>query len=473
MMKKLSTTLLSLLLVALSVMAEGKAKYVFFFIGDGMGVNQVNAAETYLGALEGRIGTVDMCFPSFPYAGMVNTQSASNGVTDSAAGGTALATGHKTTNGVLGMTADKKDAVNSIAVWAHEAGAAVGISTSVSIDHATPAAFYSHVPDRGMAYEIGTQLPQTGFEFFAGSDFVKPQNPSGGEDLYAQCTKAGYTLARGYKDYQKKSKKADRMILFQTTEASQADRSAIPYAIDRKKGDLTLTEITRAAIHFLTQKQQSKEGFFLMVEGGKIDWACHANEIATAIHETIDMDNAIKVAYEFYQQHPDETLIVVSADHETGGLSLGSGSYNLYLDRLRYQQMSIAQLGNELHKLHDKLGNNYNWETVKAYLSAHLGLWDKVQVDKNQEKRIRHSFDNIMSGKGKEEKSLYQKDDELASTVKHVINECARVHFGHGGHSAGYVPVYAVGAGAERFAGRIDNTDIPKKIADAAGWQMK
>ena len=148
-MKKRFFSTLSILLVALACFAEGKAKYVFYFIGDGMGVNQVNAAETYLGALEGRIGIKELCFPSFPYVGLINTQSATNGVTDSAAGGTALASGNKTKNGALGVLKDLTTPVSCIAHWAQEAGAAVGVTTSVSIDHATPAAFYSHVAKRG------------------------------------------------------------------------------------------------------------------------------------------------------------------------------------------------------------------------------------------------------------------------------------------------------------------------------------
>ena len=160
-MKYRFTALVGLFLMALSIMAEGQAKYVFYFIGDGMGVNQVNVSETYLGALEGRIGTVDMCFPSFPFAGVATTHSANSGVTDSAAGGTALATGHKTVNGTLGMKADKKEAVQSVAVWAQDAGAAVGITTSVSVDHATPASFYAHVPNRSEYYKVGSSAVPT------------------------------------------------------------------------------------------------------------------------------------------------------------------------------------------------------------------------------------------------------------------------------------------------------------------------
>ena len=125
-MKYRFSALVGFILMALSMMAQGEAKYVFYFIGDGMGVNQVNATETYLASLEGRIGISEMCFPSFPFAGVLTTFSANSGVTDSAAAGTALATGHKTMNGTLGMKADKKEDVQSVAVWAQDAGAAVG-----------------------------------------------------------------------------------------------------------------------------------------------------------------------------------------------------------------------------------------------------------------------------------------------------------------------------------------------------------
>ena len=471
-MKYRFMTLLSLFVLAMAAMAQGKAKYVFYFIGDGMGVNQVNATETYLGALEGRIGIKEMCFPSFPFAALVNTQSATNGVTDSAAGGTALATGQKTKNGALGVLKDQTTAITSLADWAREGGAAVGITTSVSIDHATPASFYSHVGNRGESYKIGQQLVNSGNDFYGASDFVKPNNPDGGPDLYKQAEEKGFTIARGYKDYQKKAKKADRMILFQSEEASKKDRGSIPYALDRSKNDLTLTDITRAAVNFLTKKQGQKDGFFLMVEGGKIDWACHANDMCF-IPEVLDLDNAVKVAYEFYQQHPDETLIVVTADHETGGLTLGRGPYELHLEVVGNQRMSIEKLGKELHALHEKHGDKYSWDIVKAFLTENFGFWSTVKLKDDQTKRLEKAFQNIMSGKGQDAKSLYQKDDELATTVRKIQAECAMTGWQSGGHSNGYVPCFAIGAGAELFTGRIDNTEIPKRIAKAAGWQIK
>ena len=471
-MKRRFISLLALLFVALSIMAQGRAKYVFFFIGDGMGVNQVNAAETYMGALDGRIGTSPMCFASFPNVALVNTQSATNGVTDSSAGGTALASGHKTKNGTLGMNVEHTEPLSSIAEWAHEAGAAVGVTTSVSVDHATPGAFYAHVPDRNMYYEIGEQMCKTDFDFFAGSDFLKPENPKGGDNLYQQAEKAGYTIVRSYKDYQKKCKKSDKMVLMQSEAASKADRSGIPYALDRTKNDLTLTEITRAAINFLSKKQSEKDGFFLMVEGGKIDWLCHANDMAT-VPEVLDMDEAVKVAFEFYQQHPDETLIVVTADHETGGLALGRGPYELNMEALRYQRMTIGKLGQELHKLHDKFGDKYSWDVVKQFLTDNFGFWKNVKLSDDQTKRVERSFNRVMEGKGQSSESMYQKDDELANTIKHIMCECCLCGWQSGGHSNGYVPAFAIGVGAELFHGRMDNTEIAPAMAKAAGWQAR
>ena len=462
MTKRLFSTL-GILLIALAVLAEGKAKYVFYFIGDGMGVNQVNAAETYLGALEGRIGIKELCFPSFPYVGLINTQSATNGVTDSAAGGTALASGNKTKNGALGVLKDLTTPVTCIADWAREAGAAVGITTSVSVDHATPAAFYAHIGSRNEYYKIGEQLTKTDVDFFGASDFNKPENPDGGPDLYEQAKQGGFTIVRSYKEYQKKAKKAEKMILFQPEEASKVERGSIPYAIDRTKNDLTLQDITRAAINFLMKKQDKKDGFFLMVEGGKIDWGCHAND-PVFITELIDMDNAVKVAYEFYEQHPDETLIVITADHETGGLALGKGPYELNLKAVASQRMSAVKLERELNAKREKMGDAFNWDEAKKFLSENFGFWGDVKVSDEQTARLERSFKELQEGKG---------PGRLAGTVKHVISECALIGWQSGGHSNGYVPAFAIGVGAEQFHGRFDNTEICKKMAKAAGWEVK
>ena len=473
MRNRLSIILL-MFLFALTLSAQGKAKYVFYFIGDGMGVNQVNAAETYLGALQGRIGIQPLCFPSFPYSAFVNTQSATNGVTDSAAGGTALACGQKTKNGTLGMLKDLTTSVSSIADWARNSGAAVGITTSVAIDHATPAAFYAHVKERHEQYTIGKQLVESANDFYAGSDFTIPTDPEypNGPTLYEEANAKGFTISRGYADYQKRAANAKKMILLQSEEASKADRYSIPYALDRKDGDLTLTDITRAGIDFLMKKQGEKNGFFMMIEGGKIDWACHANDLAF-IPELIDMDNAVKVAYDFYKQHPDETLIIVTADHETGGIVLSRGLYEINLAAVGNQRITIEKLGKELHKMHDVKGDKLLWDDVKTFLAENFGFWDKISLTDEQTQRLESSFKKIMDGTSKDQRTLYQNDDELAVTVRSIMSECAQVGWHVTSHSNGYVPCFAIGAGAEQIHGRIDNTEIPKIVAKAAGWKAE
>lgn len=470
-MKKLSL-LLSFLLLVLSGYAQ-QAKYVFYFIGDGMGVNQVQGTELYRGELEGKIGITPIWFTQFPYATTATTFSATNGVTDSAAAGTALATGNKTQNGTIGMKQDLQTEVSSVAVWAKNKGCRVGVTTSVSVDHATPAAFYAHDPSRGSYYKIGTDLYKAGFDFYAGSDFIDPNNKDNkdgnSENLYTMAEKNGYTIARGYKDYLKKCKKADKIILFQSEKVSEKDRTAIPYAIDRTKEDLTLADITRSAINFLS-KDLSK-GFFLMVEGGKIDWACHSNDAATVFHEVADMDEAVKVAYEFYSQHPDETLIVVTADHETGGFVLGTGAYKLNLQVLKNQKVSESGFTRILNELRKKYNNNVSWEKVQQALKENFGFWDKVKLNEKQEERLLAKYNDTFKGKeAKLEKSEYAQDEPLAAEAKRIIDEIALVGWTSGGHSAGYVPVFAIGAGADLFQGRIDNTEIPIKIAKAAGY---
>ena len=473
-MKNRLSIILLMFLFALTLSAQGKAKYVFYFIGDGMGVNQVNAAETYLGALQGRIGIEPLCFPSFPYSAFVNTQSATNGVTDSAAGGTALACGQKTKNGTLGMLKDLTTSVSSIAEWARNSGAAVGITTSVAIDHATPAAFYAHVKERHEQYTIGRQLVESANDFYAGSDFTIPTDPEypNGPTLYEEACSKGFTISRGYADYQKRAANAKKMILLQSEEASKANRYSIPYALDRKDGDLTLTDITRAGIDFLMKKQGEKNGFFMMIEGGKIDWACHANDLAF-IPELIDMDNAVKVAYDFYKQHPDETLIIVTADHETGGIVLSRGLYEINLAAVGNQRITIEKLGKELHKMHDVKGDKLVWDEVKTFLADNFGFWDKISLTDEQTQRLESSFKKIMDGTSKDQRTLYQNDDELAVTVRNIMSECAQVGWHVTSHSNGYVPCFAIGVGADQIHGRIDNTEIPKIVAKAAGWKAE
>lgn len=462
---------LALLLCAIGLQAQPRAKYVFYFIGDGMGVNQVNGAETFLAARNGEIGVQRLRFTSFPYMAFVTTQSATNGVTDSAAAGTALAAGFKTKNSAIGVLKDLTTPVNSIAIDAQKAGAAVGICTSVAIDDATPACFYAHAPHRKAYYNIGKQLGQSGFDFFAGSDFGDPDPKADStttKDLYEQTADCGYTVVRGYDQYLKQRNRADKMVLFQPEADSRVYRKTIPYKIDRKPENLSLEQITKASIDFLSSRQ--KDGFFVMIEGGMIDRACHANDGAAYVAELLDMDSCIQIAYDFYLQHPDSTLIVVTADHETGGLSLGRGSYQLHLENMLHQKMSIRNYNNHLTELRETYGKKFTWDIVRKDLEENFGFWTKLPLSDKQTKRLEKAFENLRNGMGKSHESLYQSQNDLCYAAYRTMDELTLIGWQSGGHSNGYVGVYAVGVGADQFHGIVDNTEIPKKIRLAAGW---
>ncbi len=468
-MKKILSCLL-VALVSLSAIAE--VKYVFYFIGDGMGVNQINVTETYLAALKGKIGIEPILMSSFPVVGMVNTYSATNGVTDSAAGGTALASGHKTKNGAIGVLEDLQTPCTSIAQWAKNAGKAVGIATTVAITHATPASFYGHQPSRNMYYELGQDLCKSGFDFFAGSDFHRPNTKDGESSLREQAKAAGYTiLTGGYKEYEKKGKKADKLIMLQSDyQNEKLGSDHLPYALDQDKNDLTLEQICRAGINYLMSKQT--DGFFFQLEGGMIDYACHRNDIGNAINEVLDMDKAIKVAYEFYQQHPDETIIVITADHETGGLVMGTGPYELHTDLLRFQHKSIDELKWMLGDQYKKNPKKFNWTVVEKVLKEQMGFGAGITLNEKQQQRIQHRWEAIENAIAENNK-VQDRINDLGETAKHILSEVAMISWASGGHSNGYVPVYAIGPGTEVFQGRIDNIEIAPAMAKIAGYKAE
>ncbi len=380
---------------------EKQAKYVFYFIGDGMGFTHVAAAEAYLAQERGVIGMDPLCFTQFPVLGEAVTCSANSIITDSSAAGTALSTGEKTNNRMLAVAPDSTTQLKSISYKIHDAGYSVGVMSTTPINHATPAAFFGHNVKRGNYYEIGQELPSTGFEFFAGGGLYHPKGKDGDEEvsLYDMIAEGGYTLAYGYEDFQAK-KDADHIVLVQ----SEGSDQICPYALGRPEGALTLQQIVEAAVTVL---ERNPKGFFLMAEGGLIDWTAHSQDLAGTIFEVLDFDQAIAVADAFYAKHPDETLIVVTADHETGGLALGAKGYQYDLTVI------------------DKIKNSSTTTDVEQYMNSSQSI----------------------SG----------------------VNEEAQVGWTTFSHCGGPVPVWAKGVGSERFAGRQDNTDIPKKICAAMG----
>jgi alkaline phosphatase len=467
-MRKKITLVLAMMLLVLTASAKKGPKYVFYFIGDGMGTNQVMGVQYYLQDIEGKYGFKPLCFTQFPYSGLVVTYSANSDVTDSSAAGTALASGEKTDNNVLGLLPDKETPVVTIAEMAHKKGIPVAIGTSCSVDHATPGSFYGHTRHRNMYHQIGTQLSESGFEFFGGAQFRSPMTrDDSDEGNYVQAEKAGYTVVRGYDEYKEKAKSTDKIILFDKEPKSE---NALAYAIDQKEGDLKLAEITEAAIDYLTMKNP-KKGFFMMMEGGRIDNACHANDPGAYIQEMLDFDEAIKVAYDFYLKHKKETLIVITADHETGALGLTAGDYKTNLKVLQYQKMSKTAFSEHLKKMGLEIGDILTWDEVQQELKENFGFWDTVELTDKQTDRLRSVYvETFGMGPGELKEGEYFEVEKLTDEAARIMTEAAQISWAAGCHSGSYVPVFAIGAGAELFTGQMDNTEIPMKIKKLAGY---
>lgn len=446
-----------------------KPKYVFYLITDGTGINTLLGAEMMEAELQGFIGRVPLCVSQFPVTSIASTYSSSHGITDSAASGTALATGKKTRNGMIGKGPDSTN-VFSIAHWAKLAGKRVGVATSVIANHATPAAFYAHNNSRNNYYEIAKDAATAGFDFYGGSDFhqtTDKKNPDA-PSVYNIMEEAGYTIVRGYNEYLKKAKDTERIILFQPN-TPNSDPYSLPYFIDAQPGDMTIPQVMRAQLDFLS-KDKSK-GFLLVNEiGGKVDFACHNNDGATAFREVAVMDSCVRIAYEFYKQHPDETLIVLTSDHETGGLVLNGSSNRLNLKILANQKCSQDGLTKIFQQLRSKTNNKVSWEQVKEVLRLNMGFWDAVKINEREEIKLKDIHRRSFEGKMPNENNLYSSSEPMAAEAVRIINAKAHISWATGGHSAGLVPVYACGVGAELFMGHNDNATIPMKIARIAGY---
>ena len=346
-----------------------------------------------------------------------------------------------------------------------EEGWGIGIMTTVAIDHATPAAFYAHVPTRDAYYKIGEQLAESKFDFFGGAGFHHPngKNDDKEKNLYRLAEEAGYAVAHGYKEAQEKMD-AEKLILVQATDDQGPKHgSNLSYAIDRKEGDLTLTEIVSTAIPFLEKRY---DRFFMMVEGGMIDYACHGDDAATAFGEVWDMDEAMHVAYAFYKAHPDETLIVVTADHETGGLALGNSDYTLHLDLLQNQKCSawiLSDLFTQLFKENKKP----SWNDVKQIYKEQLGFWETVAVSADEEKALKGYYEKACKDQNKDTKTMYKSINKLGDKGIALLNKKAHIGWTTRAHSAHAVPIFAIGQKAELFSGWKDNTDIAPTILKA------
>lgn len=278
-------------------------KNIILLIGDGMGVAQIFSAVT---ANRGYLNITQM-----PYVGFSQTQSADQYITDSAAGGTALAAGQRTYNGGIGVNTDTVP-IPSILEISEKNGLATGLVSTSAITHATPASFIAHQPSRNMYEAIATDFLKTDIDVFIG----------GGYQFFAERTDDNRNLVN---ELQNKGYKVVKSI--EEADAISSGRLAVLTAEAHNKsyperGEL-LPEATTKAIEVLNNN--SKKGFFLMVEGSMIDWGGHANNTSYVIKETLDFDRAVGLALEFAATNK-ETLVIVTADHETGGMTIEGGS---------------------------------------------------------------------------------------------------------------------------------------------------
>ena len=232
----------------------------------------------------------------------------------------------------------------------------------------------------------------------------------------------------------------------------------MPYEIDRKAEVPSLKYMTEKGIELL---KQDKDGFFMMVEGGRIDHASHANDVMGTIYDTIAFDDAIKSAYEFYEKNPKDTLIVIAADHETGGMGLGFGAnYFLKLDELKDVKVSVEDV---LQKAYT--GNR---DEYFKYIADNMGLKDLTADEKA---KIDKAMD--LEDKDKNASEQFGGYSPVAIATTHIISERSGMQWTSYAHTAVQVPLAAVGDGAEEFSGFKDNTDVAKLIGKAMGKEIK
>ena len=464
-------------------------KYVFLFIGDGMSYPQFQAASDYLGALddpdyvkalpsvdyekrEGELnGPKRLNFMNFDVAGSAVTYDSCSFAPDSASTATSIATGYKTYSGMINVDITGSTPYETIAEKLHsQKGWKVGIVSSVNLNHATPAAFYAHQASRNNYYEIGEELVNSGFEYFAGGGLKKVTGPDKDKtSLYDLAANAGYKVTYTQADAEAVTAADGKVILI---DEHLADSDAMDYEMDRQDGEWALADYVKKGIDVL----DNDTGFFMMCEGGKIDWACHANDAGATVNDTLALADAVQVAIDFAKQHADETLILVTGDHETGGLTIGFAGtdYDTYLDSLASQNISYAQFDEQYVEKYKE--NHTGFEDAMKDVEKLFGL--KLSGDENDRlvltdyevQRLRTAYEFAMTDPDVDEYTqeqyvLYSTYNPFSVTVTHILNNKAGVDFTSYSHTGLPVAVFANGAGEDAFNGYYDNTEIYQKMA--------
>lgn len=455
-------TILAVILASvLDVYARPNAKYIFYFVGDGLGINHIVATDLYNQQARG-IKYPTLSFLSFPVCTHVNTSSANRTVTDSAAAATALACGVKTNNAMVGMLSDGTTPVENVMETARKRGLATGFVTSVAVNHATPSGFICHAGSRGDYMRLSRQLIDSGTDFLAGYTFlVGKKDTLDARHWEEEASRAGMTVTRSTDEAAASSA---RVLLL----CPDNGTSAMTYAIERRPDEPSVADYTSAAIRYLTRNFE-RNGFLLAVEGGRIDYANHDNDGATMVHEINELDRAIAMAVEFQKSHPRETLIILASDHETGGLGVGRSLIGVHTEYLQYQNLSEERLSNELKRLRIEKEGKITWEEMKKILADRTGLWTKVPVDDSDTRYLKDFFESNYLKGGESIRNLYSFNERLAAEAIRILNKTSIILWTCRNHTASPTPLYVSGAGHEFFFACRDNTDIPKAMRKAMG----
>lgn len=458
-------------------------KYIFLFIGDGMSYPQIQSASYYLGAVgsNGGVVTDELCFMNFPVAGSAQTFDSTSFCPDSASTATSISTGNKTYSGVINMDTSKTVAFETISEkLKKQLGYKIGVLSTVNLNHATPAAFYAHQASRNNYYEIGQELIASNFDYFAGGGLINPTGKNKDlPSLYDVAAENGYTVVDTQAEISAVTANTGKVIAI---DENLADANAMAYDLDRKDGQWQLADYVQKGIEVLN----NDHGFFMMVEGGKIDWACHANDASASINDTVALNRAVQVAYKFYEQHPADTLILVTGDHETGGLTIGFAgtNYDTYLTNLSNQTISFAKFDSDYVANYKE--NNTPFAQVLVDIQNNFGLVapanaatakdEKLVLTDYELAKLKTAYERTLKvGASKQDKMtqeeyvLYGTYEPLTVTITHILNNKSGVAFTSYSHTGLPVPVFAIGNGASSFEGYYDNTDIYRKLASLTG----
>ena len=466
-------------------------KYVFLFIGDGMSYPQIQSTSDFLGALndedyfmaqpsldDNQGATLDgpeyLNFMNFEAAGSAVTYDSNSFAPDSASTATSISTGRKTYSGTINVDVTGTETFETITEKVHgQLGMKVGIISSVNLNHATPAAFYAHQASRNNYYEIGEELVASGFEYFAGGGLKKTtgydkENPL--PNLYDLAKEAGYTVTFTNEEAEAVTAESGKVILI---DEHLADSDAMAYEIDRTEDMWSLADYVEKGIEVL----DNDNGFLMMCEGGKIDWACHANDAASTIRDTMAFADAIQAAMDFAKDHADETLIIVTGDHETGGLTIGFAGtdYDTYLTLLESQKISFQKFDDEYTAAYKENGTTF--KEALADIEALFGLkaegeeGDKLVLTAYELEQLRVAFEKSINGTetgedAQAEYVMYGTYDPLSVTLTHILNNKSGISFTSYSHTGLPVAVLAEGVNAEAFNGYYDNTEIFYKVAE-------